>query len=181
MENLEEKQLSREEIYNGKVIHVVRDSVTLPDGNTAYREVCLHIGAVCVLPLLSGGDVIMVKQFRYPHGRVVLEVPAGKLDSRDEDPLDAAKRELREETGAVAEKYTDLGYLLPSPAVLSERIRMYLAEDMSFTDCDPDDDEFLNVVKIPLDELYGMVMRGEIEDAKTQIAVLKVWELKNRK
>ena len=181
MENLEEKQLSREEIYNGKVIHVVRDKVTLPDGNTAYREVCLHIGAVCVLPLLPSGEVIMVKQFRYPHGRVVLEVPAGKLDSRDEDPLDAAKRELREETGAVAKSYTDLGYLLPSPAVLSERIRMYLAEDMSFTDCDPDDDEFLNVVKIPLDELYGMVMRGEIEDAKTQIAVLKVWELKNRK
>ena len=181
MVDLEEKQLSREEIYNGKVIHVVRDKVTLPDGNTAYREVCLHIGAVCVLPLLPSGDVIMVKQFRYPHGRVVLEVPAGKLDSRDEDPLDAAKRELREETGAVAKSYTDLGYLLPSPAVLSERIRMYLAEDMSFTDCDPDDDEFLNVVKIPLDELYGMVMRGEIEDAKTQIAVLKVWELKNRK
>ena len=178
MSNLEEKFVSRKEIYKGKVIEVVCDEVTLPDGNRAMRETCLHIGAVCVIPLLSDGSVIMERQYRYPHGRVFLEIPAGKLNYHGEDTLEAAKRELREETGAVAQKYTDLGDLIPSPAVLSEKIRMYLAEDIRFAERELDEDEFLDVVKIPLDELYGMVMRGEIADAKTQVAVLKVWNMK---
>ena len=178
MSNLEEKFLSREQIYKGKVLDVVCDEVMLPDGNKAKREMCLHVGAVCVIPLLSDGSVIMERQYRHPHGRVFLEIPAGKLNYRGEDTLEAAKRELREETGAVAQKYTDLGDLIPSPAVLSEKIRMYLAEDISFTERELDEDEFLEVVKIPLEELYGMVMRGEIADAKTQVAVLKAWEMK---
>ena len=178
---LTEKKLRQVNSYSGIIVDVTLDQVELCDGHRAFREVVHHPGGVTVLPLDDEGFVYCVRQYRYAHGVVMLEIPAGKLDSKEEDHVEAALRELREETGAVAEKYTDLGYLLPSPAVLSERIRMYLAEDMSFTECDPDDDEFLNVVKIPLDELYGMVMRGEIEDAKTQIAVLKVWELKNRK
>lgn len=180
MSNLEEKQISRKEIYKGHIIDVVCDTVRLPNGMEAPREVCLHVGAVCVIPLLSDGTVIMERQYRYPHGRVFLEIPAGKLNSSDEDPLLAAKRELREETGAVAEKYTDLGELIPSPAVLNEKIRMYLAEEISFTERELDEDEFLDVVKIPLDELYEMVMRGEVADAKTQVAVLKVYNLKNQ-
>ena len=178
MSNLEEKFVSRKEIFKGKVLEVVCDEVTLPDGNLATREMCLHIGAVSVLPLLSDGSVIMERQYRYPHGRDFLEIPAGKLNYRGEDTLEAAKRELREETGAVAQKYTDLGDLIPSPAVLSEKIRMYLAEDITFVERELDEDEFLEVVKIPLPELYAMVMRGEIADAKTQVAVLKVWEMK---
>ena len=178
MSNLEEKFVSREEIYKGKVLEVVCDEVTLPDGKPAMREMCLHIGAVCVIPLLSDGCVIMERQYRYPHGRVFLEIPAGKLNFRGEDPLSAAKRELREETGAVAQKYTSLGDLIPSPALISEKIGMYLAEDITFSERELDEDEFLEVVKIPLEELYGMVMRGEIADAKTQIAVLKVWNMK---
>ena len=177
MSNLEEKMISRKEIYKGRVVEVVCDTVTLPDGKQSTREVCLHIGAVCVIPLLAGGTVIMERQYRYPHGRVFLEIPAGKLDSKDEDPLVAAKRELLEETGAIAEKYTDLGDLIPSPAILGEKIKMYLAEDISFGEQKLDDDEFLEVLQVPLDELYKMVMRGEIADAKTQIAVLKVYNL----
>ena len=178
MSNLTEKQIKREEIYDGAVLHVVKDTIELPNGKTGIREFCLHVGAVCILPLLSDGSVIMERQFRYAHNRVFFEIPAGKLDSKNEDPLEAAKRELREETGAIAGKITFLGELDTSPALLDEKIHMYLAEDLTFGDRDLDDDEFLDVERVPLADLYQMVMKGEIKDAKTQIAVLKVWELK---
>ena len=178
MSNLIEKQIKREEIYDGTVLHVVKDTVELPNGKQSLREFCLHVGAVCVLPLLPDNTVIMEKQFRYAHNRVFFEIPAGKLNYKEEDPLEAAKRELREETGAIAGKYTFLGELDTSPALLDEKIYMYLAEDLAFGDRELDEDEFLDVEKVPLSELYKMVMRGEIKDAKTQIAILKVWELK---
>ena len=181
MKNLIEKQLKREEIFGGQVLHVVRDTVELPNGKPATREVALHIGAVAIIPITADGDVIIERQYRYPHGRVFLEIPAGKLDSADEIPLEAAKRELREETGATAESFTYLGKMIPSPAVLSEVIHLYLAEGLSFGDVDLDEDEFLEVEKIPLKELYGMVLRGEIEDAKTQIAVMRAHAVKNEK
>ena len=173
MKNLTETMIDRKEIFDGHVIHVVCDTVTLPDGKSATREVCLHVGAVCIIPLLSDGTVLMERQFRYPHGRVFLEIPAGKLNFAGENPLEAAKRELREETGAIAGKYTYLGEMIPSPAVLGEKIQMYLAEDLTFAEQELDEDEFLEVEKIPLEELYRMVMDGEIADAKTQIAILK--------
>ena len=177
MSKLIETQIKREEIFEGKVLHVVKDTVRLPNGEESTREFCLHVGAVCVLPLLADGNVIMERQYRYAHSRVFLEIPAGKLDSKDEDPLEAAKRELREETGAIAGKYTHLGKFVSTPALVDEVIDMYLAEDISFTERELDDDEFLEVIKIPLSELYEMVMRGEIQDAKTQTAVLKVWQM----
>lgn len=180
MNNLIEKQIKREEIFKGKVLNVVCDTVELPNGKPATRELCLHVGAVCVIPLLSDGSVIMERQYRYPHGRVFFEIPAGKLNYAEEDPLEAAKRELREETGAIANKYTDLGEMVPSPAILSEKIRMYLAEDITFTERELDEDEFLEVERVELGKLYEMVMRGEIADAKTQVAVLKVWGLKHK-
>lgn len=181
MKNLEEKYISREEIFEGNVMHVVRDVIELPNGKRATREVCLHNGAVAILPLLPDGRVVMERQYRYPHGRVVLEIPAGKLDSPDEIPLEAAKRELREETGAVAGKITYLGKIIPSSAILSEVIHLYLAEELTFGERDLDEDEFLDVEYISLAELKQMVMSGEIADAKTQIAVLKADEiLRNR-
>ena len=180
MEKLKEGFISREEIYDGAVLKVVRDKVSLPNGAEAYREMCLHVGAVAVLPLLEDGRVIMERQYRYAHGRVFLEIPAGKLDAPDEIPLSAAQRELREETGAVAERYTYLGRIDTTPALINEKIHLYLAEGLTFGERELDEDEFLDVELIPLEELYEMVMRGEIADAKTQIAVLKAHSLRGK-
>ena len=178
-EDLYEKKLERREIYNGKVLKVVCDDVLLPNGERSEREFCLHVGAVCVIPLLPDGRVIMERQFRYAHGRVFYEIPAGKLDSLHEDPLAAALRELREETGAVAGKMTFLGEVDTSPALINEKIYMYLAEELAFGERELDSDEFLTVETAPLSELVSLVMQGEIKDAKTQIAVLKAAKLKN--
>lgn len=178
LSELTEKQISREDIYEGKVLHLVKDKILLPNGEESYREFCMHVGAVSVIPILPDGRVIMERQYRYAHGRVFFEIPAGKLDYPGEDPLSAAKRELREETGAVAGKMTYLGALDTSPAILDEKIYMYMAEDLSFGERELDEDEFLNVEYAYLSDLYGMVMRGEISDAKTQISVLKVASLK---
>ncbi len=181
MQNLEEKFISREEIFDGKVLKVVKDKVLLPNGEEAYRELCLHIGAVAIIPLLPDGRVIMERQYRYAHGRVFFEIPAGKLDRADEDPLEAAKRELREETGAVAERITYLGRIDTTPALINERIHLYLAEGLTFGERELDDDEFLEVEAVPLEELVDMVMRGQIMDSKTQIAVLKLWNIMSNK
>ena len=181
MKHLEEKFVSRKEIFDGHVLHVVCDTIELPNGKEATREICLHNGAVAVIPILPDGRVIMERQYRYAHGAVMLEIPAGKLDSADEIPAEAAARELREETGALAGKMTYLGEIVASPALVSEVIRLYLAEDLTFGERELDEDEFLDVEYIPLSELKDMVMRGEIPDGKTQIAVLKACEiLKNR-
>ena len=170
---MEEKTISSNLIFDGKVIHLHLDNILLPDGNTGFREYCTHNGAVCVIPITKDGDVICVRQYRYAIRKPLLEIPAGKLDSIDENPDDAVRRELREETGAISGKITYLGLYYGSPALLNEKIYMYLAEDLSFGDCDPDEDEFLEIVKIPLSELVKMVLSGEIEDGKTQSAVLR--------
>lgn len=181
MKHLEEKFVSREEIFDGKVLHVVCDTIELPNGKNATREICLHNGAVAVIPVLADGRVIMERQYRYAHGEVMLEIPAGKLDSPDEIPLEAARRELREETGALSGKMTYLGKIVASPALIGETIYLYLAEELTFGERELDEDEFLDVEYIPLSELKRMVMDGEIPDGKTQIAVLKASEiLKNR-
>lgn len=178
MSVFEEKQITREEIYDGAVLHVVKDTILLPDGNTSFREFCLHKGAVAVIPVDDDNTVTMVRQFRYAHHREFLEIPAGKLDSIDEIPLEAAKRELREETGATAGRYIDLGMLDTTPALIDEKIQLYMAEDLTFGETDPDDDEFLEVIKYPLGELVEMVMSGKIRDGKTQIAILKAAKIR---
>ena len=178
MSNLIEKQISREEIFKGVALHVVKDEILLPDGTKSVREISLHNGAAAVIPILPDGRVIMERQYRYAHGRVMLEIPAGKLDTKDEPPLEGAKRELREETGATAEKYTYLGSIAPSPALIDEVIHVYMAEGISFGKSHLDEGEFLDIEYYTLDELYKMVMSGEITDAKTQIAILKARELK---
>ena len=175
--DMTERTVRSQSIFEGKVLHVKKDTVSLPNGKESTREYCVHKGAVAVLPLTDEGEVILVKQYRYAPGRVFLEIPAGKLDSVDEVPREAALRELREETGAICQTLTPIGVLVPSPALLTERIHMFLAEGLTFGETDPDDDEFLEIVKMPLSELVEMVMNGEIEDAKTQTMALKVSNL----
>lgn len=167
-----EKQIGTKEIYDGKVIKVRVDDVLLENGENAIREIVEHGGAACVIPIDEDKNVYMVKQFRYAFGEVMLEIPAGKLDA-GEQPIDCANRELEEEIGARAKELTYLGELRPSVAIFTERIHMYLAKGLTFTNQHLDDDEFLEVYKMPLDTLYDMVMKGEIKDAKTAVCILK--------
>lgn len=175
-----ETTASSELIFDGKVLHVYKDIINLPDGNQSMREYCKHNGAVAVVPLTRDGEVVCVRQYRYALDRVTLEIPAGKFDYIGEDHREAALRELREETGYIPGKLTDIGPLSTSPALLTEIIYMYLAEDMVEGETDPDVDEFLEIVKIPLEEMVDMILRGEIQDAKTQAAVIKVWAMKQK-
>ncbi|MBO4951135.1 MAG: NUDIX hydrolase [Clostridia bacterium] len=176
--NLTEKTKSQEYIFEGRIINLRRDIAILPDGCEAPREVVEHNGGVCVLPLTDNNEIIFVKQFRYPYMTELLEIPAGKRDSKDEDPLHCGKRELKEETGAESDNFVFLGELYPSPGYVNEVIYMYYADNLKYGDANPDDDEFLDLIKIPFDKAVEMVMNGEIKDAKTQAAILKVANLK---
>lgn len=175
-----ETQAESQLIFDGKVLHLYRDIINLPNGGKGMREYCKHNGAVAVVPLTREGEVVCVRQYRYALGQVTLEIPAGKFDFPGEDHREAALRELREETGYTTDTLIDLGELSTSPALLSEIIYIYLAENMIPGECDPDEDEFLEIVKIPLEELVDMILRGEVVDSKTQAAVLKVWAMKKR-
>lgn len=176
-EELEEKQVDAKQIYDGEVLHVRFDNIMLPNGKPATRELINHIGAVCIIPVTDDNKVIIERQFRYPIYQVVTEIPAGKLDSKDEDRLLAAKRELREETGYTADKWTDLGIYYPAPAYSDEKITMYLAQGLHKGERDLDEDEFLNVIEVPLQELLEDVMNGTITDGKTQICIMKAANL----
>ena len=155
------------------MLNLFLDTVGLPDGKTAKREYLKHVGAVAVLPLTDDGNVIIERQFRYPVDSVITEIPAGKLNGLTEDRLEAAKRELREETGIIADEWINMGDYLPSAAYCNERITLYLARGLRFGERDLDEDEFLNVFRIPFPELLRDVMSGKITDGKTQAAVLK--------
>ena len=170
---LTEKTLHRYVAFEGKIINMRQDTVELENGKTATRDVVEHPGGVCVLPLTDQNEVIMVKQFRYPYGEVIYEIPAGKLDRQGEDPLDCGKRELEEEAGMVADEFTFLGRMYPSPGYCAEIIHIYLAQGLHPSKQHLDEDEFLEVYKIPFQTVLEAVMAGEITDGKTQIAVLK--------
>ena len=176
--DLSEKQISYEYKFRGKIVNLRVDDALLPNGATAKREIVEHNGGVCVAPLDDEYNLYFVKQFRYPYMEIVTELPAGKLE-KGEDPFEAGKRELKEETGAVAEKYISLGKLYPTPGYCGEIIHMYLATQLSFGEQNPDEDEFLEVYRIPLETAVSMVMAGELPDSKTQTMILKINQLKN--
>lgn len=172
-QRLTEETISTNKVYSGPVFDVYSDSVRLYNGTESRRDYLLHRGAVAVVPLDAEDNVIMERQFRYPHRRVLYEIPAGKLEAFDTDPLEAAKRELLEETGVTAGEFISLGLYIPSPAILSEKIHVYLARDLTFGETCPDEDEFLEVERIPLEKLTDMIMANEISDGKTVFAILK--------
>ena len=171
---LEERKTSSSAIFDGNVLHVRLDEVMLPDGKSATREYVQHVGAVTVVALTDEGEVLLERQYRYPFGDVLVEIPAGKLNSPEEDPRKAALRELKEETGAVAGELVYLGDFYGSPAILGERVRMYLARDLTFEERSLDEDEFLEVFRMPLDAVVEEILAGNIPDGKTQAAVLRV-------
>lgn len=171
-----EKPLKQDYLYRGKIVNLRVDNAELPDGTTALREVVEHPGGVCVAALTDKEELLFVEQFRYPYMETVLELPAGKLEY-GEDPFEAGKRELLEETGAAAKTYRDLGKLYPTPGYCGEIIHMYLAENLTFSEQHLDEDEFLEVRRIPLETAFQMVMRNEIRDSKTQVGILKTYQL----
>lgn len=177
-ERLEEIQRETEEIFDGQVVHLFKDTVQLPNGKCAVRETIRHIGAVAIVPMTEDGKVIVERQFRYPIAQVITEIPAGKLDHKEEDRLAAAKRELEEETGLIADKWQELGDYYPAAAYCDERITMYLAEGLREGVRNLDEDEFLNIEAVDLEELVEEIMQGKIIDGKTQAAILKVKQLK---
>ena len=173
--SFEEKKISSDKKFEGNIISLSVDTVCLPNGKEATREVVHHPGAVCVVPLTERNEVVLVRQYRYPFSRVTLEIPAGKLDSPTEDHKVAALRELSEETGAECRKIEFIGELHTSPAILNEVIYMYVARGLDFGEQHPDDDEFLSVTCLPIEKAVEMIVSGEIRDAKTQAAILKVY------
>lgn len=174
-DDLTEVTLTSKEIYDGQVVHLYKDTVSLPNGKVALREVIRHIGAVAIVPMTDDGKVVVERQFRYPLNRVITEIPAGKLDSKTEDRLSAAKRELEEETGYLADEWIELGDYIPAAAYCDEVITMYLAKGLHIGTRNLDEDEFLNIEMVPMKELVCDIMQGKIADGKTQVAIIKAY------
>ena len=178
--DLRETQISSERIMDGSILHVYRDQVRLPNGNPASRELIRHVGAVCVVPLTDDGKVILEQQFRYPVDCTITEIPAGKLNDKSEDPLAAAKRELQEETGIVADRWYDLGLFYPAAAYSDETIHMYLATGLHQGTQNLDADEFLDLKAVELETMVAEILAGKIPDLKTQAAILRAYLMRQR-
>ena len=177
---LREVPFARETIYDGHILHVEKWRVTCPNGREAPREIVVHKGAAAVVPVFDNGDTLLVRQHRVAVDRVTLEIPAGKLDSVNEDPLDCATRELREETGLRADTWHKLVALRTTPGFCNETIHMHMAQGLSQGEQDLDEDECLNVEWVPIEEIADAIARGEIEDSKTIAAVLMAREILRR-
>jgi len=169
--HLAEVKVSSEIVYDGAMLHVRRDRVRLPDGEMASREYIVHPGAVLVVPVLPDGKLVVERQYRYPLDRVFIEFPAGKLDE-GEDALATAKRELVEEAGYRAERWTRLGMIHPVIGYSNESITFYVAEELTHVGARLDPGEFLEIVTMSIDDMLAALDRGEITDGKTVSALL---------
>ena len=175
-----ETTLSSEEIFNGRVIRVTYDKVLLENGNTSTREVVHHHGGACILPVDENQNITLVRQYRYALGEEMWELPAGKLE-KDENPFEAARRALAEECGLTADHFVDLGVVYPTVGYDSEKIYLWAATGLHNVSQHLDEDVFLDVVKMPLDEALRLVLDGTIKDSKTQIGILKYAMLRDKK
>ena len=171
-DSLREIYQDGETIYDGKIIRVEKWRVSLPDGREAAREVVIHKGAAAIVPVDAQDMVTLVRQHRVALDTFTWEIPAGKLDSVSEDPLDCAKRELEEETGLRAANWRRLSHVITTPGFCTEQISIYLATELSQHEAHADQDEFLRLQKMPLDEAVNRVMAGEFRDAKTCLGLL---------
>ena len=170
--DMTERTLESREVYRGRILRVREDKVSLPNGKTGTREVVEHPGGVGIMALDDDGCAVLVRQYRYAFSRVLTEIPAGKRE-KGEAPFVTAQRELKEEIGAEAEEWTDLGALIASPGCYGETLYLYLAQELTFGATHPDEDEFLDVLRMPFDQAVEQCMRGELTDAKTVAALLK--------
>lgn len=175
--SMQEEKIKSEEIYSGALLHVFRDTVRVQNGKESVREWIKHPGASAVVPLLDDGTTLLLRQFRYPPHKVFIEVPAGKLDKPGEDPLDVARRELMEETGYRAERFTPLGSFHPCIGYSDEIIYLYLAEGVTkgSEELDLEETEFVEPFRVPFEEAIQMVWRGEVLDMKTVTALVMAW------
>lgn len=167
-----EQTLDSRLIFDGKVIRVTLDTVRLENGDTSMREVVHHHGGACIMPVTDQGEVYLVRQFRYALGEEMWELPAGKLEA-GEDPFEAAKRELEEECGVTADEYIPLGCIYPTVGYDNEKIHIWIARGLHATRQHLDEDEFLDVHKLPFDQVLQMVLDNTIRDSKTVAAVLR--------
>lgn len=170
---LTEKTLESRRVFDGRLLHIDVDTIALPNGHQSLREVVRHPGGVCVLPLHADGTVSVVRQLRYPYQEVVTELPAGKLEP-GEDPRDAIRRELSEETGYTAGEWHEMGLFYPTPGYTDERLHLYFARDLTPGAVHPDEDEFIETGRVPLQTLVDQAMDGTLKDGKTIALVLKV-------
>ncbi|MDD4642694.1 MAG: NUDIX hydrolase [Erysipelotrichaceae bacterium] len=170
---LKEKKISRKTIYQGPIFDIYRDEVLLPNDKIANRDILQHYGGVAIAARTDDDHYLLVQQYRYPQDKIMIEFTAGKKE-KDEDPLTCAQRELIEETGYQAERYTYMGSFVPTCGYSTEVIYLYLAENLSFVGQNLDDNEFLNVMHIKLDDIIEMIINNQIDDAKTIILAFKL-------
>lgn len=175
MERFEEKTLSSKTVYKGKIFDITDDEIILSDGETEYkrhREIIRHPGGVVIFALKDDGNVLLVKQYRYAVKSVQTELPAGRLE-KGEDPLFAAKRELREETGYVAQNWESLGHIFTTFGICDEKLYLFKATGLSFDKPDPDEGEVLDYFELPLSDVHKLIKNGTINDAKTICAIAR--------
>ena len=177
MSDLKEHKITSNQIFSGKLIDLYLDNVRLPNGEKSTREWLDHPGAVCLVPILNNGDILLIRQFRYGPRQEFIEIPAGKID-KNEEPLECGFRELEEETGYKSNKLTFLTNIHPAIGFSNEKMWMYLAEELELSERKLDEDEFLELLPTPLNMALKWVFSGKITDVKTIIGILWVKELK---
>lgn len=170
--DFEEKTLTTKYVYNGKVIDVRRDEVVVANGHKSIREVVEHSGGVTILAINNENKILFVRQFRYPVKEVSIELPAGKLEP-NENPDNAAPRELEEETGFLAKEWIKLGYIYTSVGFCNEKLHLYLAKNLTYKKQNPDEDEIIECEEYTIKEVLDMIDKGIINDSKTVCAILR--------
>ena len=173
MEIFLEKKLESETVYEGLIFDVTHDKVLINGGKTSYRDVVHHKGGVAIAAV-DGDKILLVRQYRYCTGEVLIELPAGKLDKKGESPIEAAKRELEEETGFVAGKWEDLGFIYSTPGFSNEKLYLFKAEDLTKTSQKLDYDESIDFEFVNREKVKSMIANNEIRDGKTICGIMKV-------
>lgn len=172
----EEKTVESSTVFAGKVFDIHSDKAKIANGEIKGREVVIHSGGVTIVAE-NNGKIILVKQYRYGAGQILIELPAGKLDHGAEDILSAAKRELEEETGYTAKKWTSLGYIFTTPAICSEKLYLFFAQNLTPGIPHPDEGEFVEFFELEKEKVFEMIKNGEICDAKTICALMRAYKL----